>query len=114
MPQNHHGPDLEALEAQFCQHDIKLFYAVPDFHNPTGVCWSLAVRERVAQLCIQYDVALVEDAPPYRELRFTGGEALPMVSSFCPDHAIVLRSFSKIASPPSAYVLASQQGKPVS
>lgn len=97
VPQNHHGPDLEALEAQFCQHDIKLFYAVPDFHNPTGVCWSLAVRERVAQLCIQYDVALVEDAP-YRELRFTG-EALPMVSSFCPDHAIVLRSFSKIASP---------------
>ena len=97
VSQNDEGPDTVALEQIFKQNKIKLFYAVPDFHNPTGVCWSLATRQKVAALCQQYDVALVEDAP-YRELRFTGTE-LPMVSSFCPDHSIVLRSFSKIASP---------------
>ncbi|WP_298944151.1 hypothetical protein [uncultured Psychromonas sp.] len=48
-----------------------MFYAVPDFHNPTGVCWSLAVRKKVGQLCQQYNVTLIEDAP-YRELRFSG------------------------------------------
>ena len=55
------------------------------------------MRQKVAQLCQQYDVTLIEDVP-YRELRFSG-EELPLVSSFCPDHSLVLRSFSKIATP---------------
>ncbi|HBV76894.1 MULTISPECIES: aminotransferase-like domain-containing protein [Vibrio] len=91
------GPNLEELEACFAHQAPKLFYAVPDFHNPTGVSWSLAVRQKVAQLCQQYGVTLVEDVP-YRELRFKG-EMLPLVSSFCPDQALVLRSYSKIAAP---------------
>ncbi|OCH29252.1 GntR family transcriptional regulator [Aliivibrio fischeri] len=97
VSQTEFGPNLEELEQCFIQESPKMFYAVPDFHNPTGVCWSLETRKKVAELCIQYNVAFIEDAP-YRELRFTG-EALPMVSSFCPQDSIVLRSFSKIASP---------------
>lgn len=97
VSQTEFGPNLEELEQCFIQESPKMFYAVPDFHNPTGVCWSLETRKKVAELCIQYNVAFIEDAP-YRELRFTG-EALPMVSTFCPQDSIVLRSFSKIASP---------------
>lgn len=95
--QNKDGPDLNQLETLFVQQDIKMFYGVPDFHNPTGVCWSLWVRKEVARLCQQYNVTLVEDIP-YRELRFAG-TALPIASSFCPEHALVLRSYSKIATP---------------
>ena len=91
------GPDLDELETCFATKNITLFYAVPDFHNPTGICWSLIVRKKVAQLCKKYNVAFIEDAP-YRELRFRG-ENLPLVSSFCPDISIVLRSYSKIATP---------------
>lgn len=97
IAQRSDGPDLAELESCFANKDITLFYAVPDFHNPTGICWSLEVRQKVAQLCQQYNVAFVEDVP-YRELRFSG-EALPLVSSFCPDNSLVLRSFSKIATP---------------
>jgi len=97
ISQNDQGPDLAELEKCFAQSKVTMFYAVPDFHNPTGVCWSLSVRQKVAQLCQQYQVALIEDVP-YRELRFTG-EELPLVSSFCPDNSLVLRSFSKIATP---------------
>jgi len=95
--QRNNGPDLDELERVFASGSIKLFYCVPDFHNPTGVCWSLEVRKSVAELCIRYNVVLVEDVP-YRELRFSG-DSLPLVSSFCQDNAFVLRSFSKIASP---------------
>lgn len=91
------GPDLAQLEVYFAEHAPKLFYAVPDFHNPTGICWSYSTREQVAKLCQCYDVVLLEDAP-YRELRFAG-EALPMVSEFCPEQSVVLRSFSKFAAP---------------
>ncbi|MEF1226152.1 PLP-dependent aminotransferase family protein [Vibrio fortis] len=97
VSQTEFGPNLDELETCFKQQTPKMFYAVPDFHNPTGVCWTLESRQQVAALCEQYNVAFIEDAP-YRELRFTGSE-LPLVSSFCPDHSIVLRSFSKIASP---------------
>lgn len=97
IPQHADGPDLQVLETCFLNNNITLFYAVPDFHNPTGVCWSLAVRQKVAALCQQYDVTFIEDSP-YRDLRFSG-DALPLVSSFCPNHSMVLRSFSKIATP---------------
>ncbi|MDP5253780.1 MULTISPECIES: PLP-dependent aminotransferase family protein [unclassified Vibrio] len=91
------GPDLAQLETVFSTQKPKLFYAVPDFHNPTGISWDLNTRQAVAALCQQYNVAFVEDVP-YRELRFQG-DFLPLVSEFCPQQAIVLRSFSKIASP---------------
>lgn len=97
VSQGEDGPNLQELEACFVSEQPKMFYAVPDFHNPTGVCWSSEVRKSVAELCKQHNVAFIEDAP-YRELRFEG-DALPMVSDFCPQHSIVLRSFSKIASP---------------
>ncbi|MEZ9720539.1 PLP-dependent aminotransferase family protein [Vibrio splendidus] len=97
VSQTEFGPNLDELETCFAEQSPKMFYAVPDFHNPTGVCWATETRQKVAELCIKYNVAFIEDAP-YRELRFTGTE-LPMVSSFCPDNSIVLRSFSKIASP---------------
>lgn len=97
VQQRQDGPDLKQLEALFSQHNVKLFYAVPDFHNPTGICWSLTTRQQVAELCKQFNVGFIEDVP-YRALRFSG-EDLPLVSSFCPEQSVVLRSFSKIASP---------------
>lgn len=97
VEQTPNGPDLDQLEAVFKADKPKLFYAVPDFHNPTGLSWALPVRQAVAALCQQYAVAFVEDSP-YRELRFAN-QALPMVSSFCPENSIVLRSFSKVSAP---------------
>jgi len=97
IEQTKNGPDLNKLETTFASGKVKLFYAVPDFHNPTGAVWSLETRQQVAELCKIYNIALMEDAP-YRELRFSGQD-LPLVSSFCPQHSWVLRSFSKIAFP---------------
>jgi len=97
VPQLVDGPDLESLETLFASGRIKLFYAVPDFHNPSGICWSLPVRQQVAKLCCHYGVGLIEDAP-YRDLRFSG-EHLPSVSSLCPEQSLMLRSFSKVSVP---------------
>ncbi len=91
------GPDLNELESAFALHEPKMFYAVPDFHNPTGLCWSLDVRKAVARLCRDHGVTFIEDVP-YRDLRFTG-KVLPLVSSFYKEGSMVLRSFSKISAP---------------
>ncbi|MBX2867500.1 MAG: PLP-dependent aminotransferase family protein [Acidiferrobacterales bacterium] len=91
------GPDIGKLESVFEKKSVKFFYAVPDFHNPTGVTWSLEKRSRVAELCDRYGVILIEDAP-YRDIRFSGIQQ-PMVSTLCPENSIVLRSFSKSICP---------------
>lgn len=91
------GVDLEQLESLMANNRIKMFYAVPDFNNPTGLCWCLETRKAAAALCQKYDVLLVEDVP-YRDLRFSG-ETLPLVSEFCKERAIITRSFSKISTP---------------
>ncbi len=97
VDQESDGPDLNQLENHFKHTDVKMFYAVPDFHNPTGRCWSMEKRASVANLCVKYNVLLLEDSP-YRELRFRG-ESLPVVSRFCPSHSILLNSFSKYLAP---------------
>ncbi len=91
------GPNLVQLEQQLAKHKIKLFYAVPDFQNPSGHCWSLSKRKAVASLLAKYKVALIEDAP-YRQLRYQG-EPLPTVSELSSYAAFYLGSFSKIATP---------------
>jgi DNA-binding transcriptional MocR family regulator len=70
---------------------------VPDFHNPTGVCWSPETRKAVAELLDKYKVMLIEDAP-YRQLRYCG-EDQPLVSSLVQGESLLLRSFSKVAAP---------------
>jgi len=91
------GPDLNALEAMLKNEQPKLFYAIPDFQNPTGYCWSLEKRLAVANLLDRYGVALIEDQP-YRELRFDGAP-LPTVSSLMEGESFQLGSLSKIACP---------------
>ncbi len=91
------GPDLDQLEHYFKSADIKLFYAVPDFHNPTGRVWSADTRTAVATLCRHYGVTLIEDSP-YRQLRFSGVQHCP-VSELYPEQTIRLISFSKTGFP---------------
>ena len=97
VAQEHDGPNTVELEAHFTRGDVTFFYAIPDFHNPTGCCWSLEKRRQIAALCIRYKVLLIEDAP-YREMRFSG-HSLPTVASLCPEFAISLFSFSKMIAP---------------
>ena len=97
VDQENDGPNIQQLETHFIQGDVSFFYAIPDFHNPTGCCWSLEKRQQVADLCTRYEVLLIEDSP-YREMRFSG-DSLPTVASLCPEYAISLFSFSKMIAP---------------
>jgi len=91
------GIDIERLGQAFQEHEIKLFYGVTNFQNPSGLTYSEAKRQQVAELLEQYDVFFVEDNP-YGELRYSGQD-LPPMPYYSRDKAITLGSFSKIASP---------------
>jgi 2-aminoadipate transaminase len=91
------GPDLDALEALLDEGPAKLFYAVPNFQNPSGLSYSLEKRRAVADICQRRGLLFVED-DPYGELRFKG-EHLPSVYTFSNGHSLLMGSFSKIATP---------------
>lgn len=90
------GPNLAELERAFAD-GAKMFYAVPNFQNPSGVSYSLEKRRAVAELLDRYDIVFAED-DPYGELRFMG-EHLPPVYSFRDKPGLLCGSFSKIAAP---------------
>ena len=90
------GPNLEELEAALKQNP-KIYYAVPNFQNPSGLSYSLEKRKAVAELLNKYDTIFMED-DPYGELRFSG-QSHPPVAHFAPDKVVMLSSFSKISAP---------------
>lgn len=90
------GVDTDALIKVLDEDNIKLFYSVTNFQNPTGITYSREKREKVAEILRDRDTIFLEDNP-YGEIRFLG-EDLPPVKSYL-EEGMLLGSFSKIVSP---------------
>jgi 2-aminoadipate transaminase len=93
---NDDGIDLDALKKTCSGSRMKLFYCVPNFHNPSGITYSEDVRKKAAKILAQNRVITVEDNP-YGELRFIGSHIAPIRKYN--RKSILLGSFSKIAAP---------------
>lgn len=96
VPLEEDGVDVNRLEEALHEFDPKLFYAVPNFQNPTGISYSLKRRKEVARVLTGSNTVFVEDNP-YGEIRFMG-EDHPPVKAFL-EESVLLGSFSKIVSP---------------
>ncbi len=55
------GIDLEELEALFKKGDIKFFYTMPRFQNPTGFSYHEKQKQEIIRLADRYGVFIVED-----------------------------------------------------
>ncbi|MCJ7499191.1 PLP-dependent aminotransferase family protein [bacterium] len=97
VPLKGDGPDMEILEETLREKQPKIFYAIPNFQNPSGQSYNLEKRKHLADLCATYGTIMVED-DPYGELRFAGAD-LPPVTSFMKSPSILLGTLSKIAAP---------------
>lgn len=92
------GLDLAALDALLASgSNAKLLYGVPNFQNPSGVSYSRANREALAERLVRHELLMVED-DPYGELRFEG-KHLPPIAKLAPNNTVLLGSFSKTVVP---------------
>lgn len=91
------GIDVEQLRQTLATHPVKLFYAVPNFHNPSGLTYSSEKRQEVARTLADHNLVCLED-DPYHELRFMGQDKPPL-KHYLQDQGVLLGSFSKIVSP---------------
>ena len=97
VPIRHDGVDTEKLKESIENYNPKLFYAVPNFHNPSGITYSEENRKQVSDIMKDSSTIFIED-DPYGELRFIGNK-VPSMKKYMNDNVILLGSFSKIVSP---------------
>jgi 2-aminoadipate transaminase len=75
-----------------------VFYAIPNFHNPTGITMSIQRRLEVIRLAREYGFRIAED-DVYRELAF-GGDIPPSFYTLANgENVIQIGSFSKTLAP---------------
>ncbi len=101
------GFDMGELRARYTTakaagKKVKYVYVIPDFQNPTGICWSLEKRKELLAFSYENDLLIIEDAP-YREIRFLG-EARPSIFQLDQEgeargNVIGFKTFSKILAP---------------
>lgn len=101
------GFDMSALDMRYEKalregKRVKYIYVIPDFQNPSGICWSLEKRLEILEFARERHLPLVEDSP-YREIRFHGASlpSLYKLDAESPEsgNVISLRTFSKILAP---------------
>jgi DNA-binding transcriptional MocR family regulator len=91
------GINLDELEKLFKYGNIKFFYSIPRFHNPTGTSYSKLEKQEIIRLADKYDVYVVEDDIA-ADLDMNKKND-PMFSYDTSSRVIYLKSYSKVLMP---------------
>ncbi|MBM7553272.1 PLP-dependent aminotransferase family protein [Thalassobacillus pellis] len=91
------GIDLEQLERIFHETEVKLFYTVSRFQNPTGYCYTNLEKQKIVELAQKYDVYILED--DYMGDLDMKRKADPMFAYDPSGRVIYTKSFSKVLLP---------------
>lgn len=91
------GPDPDDLVRALAETGARVFYAQPNFQNPTGVQWSPARRERVMAAVRAHGAFLVED--DWAHDFGIDADAVPMAAFDDGGHVVYVRSLTKSVSP---------------
>jgi DNA-binding transcriptional MocR family regulator len=91
------GIDLDELEKLFKYGDIKFFYTIPRFHNPTSHSYSKLEKLKIIKLAKKYDVYIIED--DIAADLDTDKKNDPMYSYDTSSKVIYLKSYSKVLMP---------------
>lgn len=97
IKRGYEGIDFNELEKIFKDENIKLFYTIPRFHNPTGFSYSNKDRKKILELCIKYDVYIVED--DYLADLEVNKKSDPIYAFDADSRVIYLKSYSKVLFP---------------
>ncbi|MHB8453493.1 MAG: aminotransferase-like domain-containing protein [Acidiferrobacterales bacterium] len=98
LPLSPHGIDPETLRKAIERERPAFVYLIPTFQNPSGYCYSDAMRTEIARVIDAARLPLIEDEP-YRELRYESEEHAPICSHLKQAPWIYLGSLSKTGLP---------------
>lgn len=91
------GPEPDDVARAFTETGARLFYAQPNFANPTGAQWSPVARERVLSTVREFGAFLIED--DWGRDFGIDNDPVPMAAYDDTGHVVYLRSLTKSVSP---------------
>jgi DNA-binding transcriptional MocR family regulator len=91
------GPDPDDVARAFTETGARVFYAQPNFANPTGAQWSPVRRERVMAAVRKHGAFLIED--DWARDFGMESESVPLAAYDDTGHVVYLRSLTKSVSP---------------
>ncbi|WP_091248781.1 PLP-dependent aminotransferase family protein [Arthrobacter sp. ok909] len=97
VPSGPEGPDPEELARAFAETSARVFYAQPNYANPTGAQWATRVGEQVLEAVRAHGAFLVEDDWAH-DFGITT-DAAPLAARDDSGHVVYLRSLTKSVSP---------------
>ena len=97
VPSGPEGPDPDQLDRAFADTGARLFYAQPNYANPTGAQWSPSRHQEVLEIARAHGGFVVEDDWAH-DFGITT-EAMPLAGHDDTGHVIYLRSLTKTMSP---------------
>lgn len=96
VPLGYYGPKQNPL-LQALKSAPKLMYTVPNFQNPTGICYSPETRAFIIETARQHNFYIIED-DHVSELFYTGARPQTLWQD-APDRVLYVKSFSKVFMP---------------
>lgn len=92
------GADLAELETHLKENQIKFFFTMQNFQNPTGVNWSFEKQQQLLKLAEEYDFYIIED-DILSDLYYNESRVKTLKESDEKDRVIYIKSFSKVFMP---------------
>lgn len=99
VPIEDDGINLDKFEKMLQKNEIKCFYTMSYFQNPTGVSYSLEKKKRILDLAEIYDFYIIEDDYLSELIYENSIEYIPFKWLDKNDRVIYIKSFSKIFLP---------------
>ena len=99
VPIKEDGVDLKAFEKILQKNEIRCFYTMSYFQNPTGVSYSVEKKKRILDLAQIYDFYIIEDDYLSELIYESSLEYIPFKWLDKYDRVIYIKSFSKIFLP---------------
>jgi DNA-binding transcriptional MocR family regulator len=99
VPIDEDGINLNKFEKILQKNEIKCFYTMSYFQNPTGISYSLEKKKRILDLAEIYDFYIIEDDYLSELIYESSLEYIPFKWLDKNDRVIYIKSFSKIFLP---------------
>jgi DNA-binding transcriptional MocR family regulator len=97
VPSGPEGPDPEELDRAFAESGARLFYAQPNYANPTGAQWPTDRADRILEVVRAHGAFLLEDDWAH-DFGITT-TPVPLAARDDAGHVLYLRSLTKSVSP---------------
>jgi len=104
IPINENGIDLDKLSFLTKKHRPKLFFLMPTYQTPTGLCYTEETKAHILELAHNMNAYIIEE-DDYGDF-FYGAKPTPLKAIDAHDRVIYLKSFDRVLTPGLASYMA--------